>query len=518
VPPSSVTPISSHPGPALEMRGIGKSFAGVRALDAVDLEVAAGEVLGLVGENGAGKSTLMKILSGAYAGDAGQMRVFGEPLHRPSPAEMIARGVAVIYQEMSLAPHLSVAENVFLGRLPRRRLGAIDWARAERETARLTARLGLHIDPRVRVERLSVAQRQMVEIAKALSRDARILVLDEPSAVLGDNELEGLFEVVRNLADHGVALVYISHRLSEVFRLTDRVVVLRDGTLVGTESTPQLDPDRLVSMMVGRQLADIYPERAARIGAPVLQVRGLRRAGVLHDIDLEVGQGEILGVAGLAGAGRTELLRAIVGADPVDEGEIVLGGQAITPRSPRHALRLGIGLLPEDRKSQSLFLHQSVQFNINVAHLGDFVNGGLLSTRAERRQAADYVESLGVRTPALTTPVANLSGGNQQKCVLARLLGARCRVLLVDEPTRGVDVGAKQEIYQLLAELAAHGAAIVMVSSELPELLGLCDRILVMREGRISAQLSRERASEELIMRHATGHIDINETQIASPS
>jgi ribose transport system ATP-binding protein len=497
------------------MRGIGKSFAGVRALDGVDLDVAPGEVLGLVGENGAGKSTLMKVLSGAYACDDGELRVFGEPVHRPGPAEMIARGVAVIYQEMSLAAHLSVAENVFLGRLPRRRFGAIDWRRAERDAARLTARLGLDIDSRVRVEQLSVAQRQMVEIAKALSRDARILVLDEPSAVLGDSELEGLFEVVRTLADQGVALVYISHRLSEVFRLTDRVVVLRDGTLVGTEPTASLNADRLVSMMVGRELADIYPRREPPDGAAVLQVRGLRRSGVLHDIDLDVRQGEILGIAGLAGAGRSELLRAIVGADPVDGGEVVLDGRSVTPRSPRDALRLGIGLLPEDRKSQGLFLHQSVQFNLNVAHLGDFVRGGLLNGSAERRQAGGYVDSLGVRTPALTTQVANLSGGNQQKCVLARLLGAGCRVLLVDEPTRGVDVGAKQDIYRLLAQLGAQGAAIVMVSSELPEVLGLSDRIVVMREGRVSARLSRDEASEDLIMRHATGHADISNPQIA---
>ena len=498
-PPTSV--------PALEMTGIDKSFPGVHALRGVDLRVEPGEIHGLVGENGAGKSTLIKILSGAYERDTGTISVAGERVDATTPHEMIARGVAVIYQEPSLAPHLSVAENIFMGRLPTSRAGLIDRRRLVEDTAVVAERLGLAIDPGAPVSRLSVAHRQMVEIAKALSRDARLIVLDEPSAVLADSELDGLFNVMRRLAERGVAFVYISHRLKEVFRITSRVTVMKDGRVVATEPTSELTPERLIRLMVGRDLGDIYPARAAVAdGVPALTVRGLTRRGAFEGVDLTVRAGEIVGVAGLAGSGRTELLRALHGADAVDGGTVEVFGEEARLRSPQDAIALGIGLLTEDRKADGLLLLQSVATNVTVSRMGEVAPAGLIDTGRERRIVAGYVERLSIRTPSTSTRVRNLSGGNQQKVIFAKWLNARCRILLVDEPTRGVDVGAKREIYQLLDGLAQGGVAIVMVSSELPEILGMSDRIVVMREGRVTAELSRAEATEERIMHHATGH------------
>jgi ribose transport system ATP-binding protein len=492
--------------PVLEMRGIDKRFPGVHALRGVDLTVAPGEILGLVGENGAGKSTLVKILAGAYARDAGSVTVGGEPVASADPSEMLRRGVAVIYQEPSLAPHLSTAENIFMGRLPTNRCGMVDWPRLAADTEALAERLGLELAPRAPVGRLSVARRQMVEIARALSREARLIVLDEPSAVLGDAELAGLFQAMRRLAGRGVAFVYISHRLDEVFRIADRVTVMKDGRVVGTEPTSELTADRLVRLMVGREVAAGLegPPRAPR--AVALAVRGLTRAGVLGGVDLTVRAGEILGIAGLAGAGRTEVLRAIHGADPVDAGQVEVFGRPVRIRSPRDAIALGIGLLTEDRKADGFMLRQSVAFNTTITRLAAVTRRGVVSRRRERRVVAEHIRRLAVRTPGPDAPVRNLSGGNQQKVILAKWLHTRCRILLVDEPTRGVDVGAKREIWQLLADLAASGVAIVMVSSELPEILAVSDRVLVMREGRVTAELSRAEASEETIMAHATRH------------
>jgi ribose transport system ATP-binding protein len=485
------------------MRGIDKRFPGVHALDQVDLRVARGEILGLVGENGAGKSTLVKILSGAYQRDAGEIRIDGMPMEHADPHRMIAEGIAVIYQEPSLALHLSVAENIFMGRLPRRR-GLVDWARLEADTMDLSDRLGLRLEARARVGRLSVAGRQMVEIAKALSRDARIIVLDEPSAVLGEAELEGLFRVMRRLASDGVGLIYISHRLNEVYRITGRVTVMKDGRVVADTATSSLGPDDLVRLMVGRDLGDIYGRRESPIGERALAVRGLTRRGVLQGVDFEVHAGEILGIAGLAGSGRTEILRAVHGADPVEAGQIEVWGSAVRLRSPRDAIAHGIGLLTEDRKADGLMLGQSVAFNTTVARLDDVTRHGVLEPARERAIVQDYVARLTIRTPGTGFRVRNLSGGNQQKVIFSKWLQAQCRVLLVDEPTRGVDVGAKREIYQLMRQLTERGVAIVMVSSELPEILGMSDRILVMREGRIAAELSREEATEERIMDHCT--------------
>jgi ribose transport system ATP-binding protein len=494
------------------MRGIDKLFPGVQALRSVALTVDEGEILGLVGENGAGKSTLIKILSGAYDRDAGEILVMGERIEHATPHVMIDRGIAVIYQEPSLAPHLTVAENVFMGRLPRGRLGTVQWAELDADLRRVADELGLDLRPRERVGRLSVARRQMVEIARALSRDARIIVLDEPSAVLADAELQGLFGVMRRLAGRGVAFIYVSHRLNEVFRITDRVTVLKDGRVVGGGPTAQMTPAGLIRAMVGRDLVEATGRAASRGPAtgddppPALQVRGLERAGVLHDIDISVHPGEILGIAGLAGAGRTELLRALLGADPIDAGSVEVFGTPVRVRSPRHAIGLGIGLLTEDRKADGLLLLQSVAANITVTRMDRIAARGVLRMGAERALVGRYIEWLSIRTSGPAKRVRGLSGGNQQKVILAKWLHADCRILLIDEPTRGVDVGAKREIHQAIRDLADRGVAIVMVSSELPEVLALSDRILVMREGRISARLEGADATEEAIMSHATRH------------
>jgi len=489
----------------LEMTGIQKRFAGVHALKGVSFAVGRGEVHALVGENGAGKSTLMKILSGAYTADEGDIFFAGARIAKPSPQHMIELGIAVIYQELSLAAHLSVAENIFLGRLPRTAMGMVDWRQAHVDSAAVLERLGFALDPAARISSLSVAQRQMVEIARALSRQAKIMVLDEPSAVLGDAELERLFEVIEKLSSEGMSFIYISHRLNEIFQIADNVTVMRDGSVIGTDVIGNFDTNRLIAMMVGRELAELYPQRAQKFGAVVLEVNGIDRKGVLHDISLSVRQGEILGICGLAGAGRSEVLHAIMAADVVDSGSIAYFGQPAKLASPREAIRLGVGMLPEDRKNQGLFLHHSVGFNITIARLKELTNSWLINLKQESGTVREYVQKLNVRPPLPDTRIRNLSGGNQQKCVLAKYLNARCKLLLVDEPTRGVDVGAKREIYQLLATLADQdGVAIVMVSSELPEILGLSDRVLVMRQGRITAELTREEASEETIMRYAT--------------
>jgi ribose transport system ATP-binding protein len=501
----TIPPEVAPNAPILEMRGIDKVFPGAHALRSVDLTLRPGEILGLVGENGAGKSTLIKILSGAYERDAGTITLGGEPVESATPNGMLERGVAVIYQEPALAPHLSVGENIFMGRLPATRFGIVDWIRLSQDTAVVAQRLGLDLNPRTRVGALSVARRQMVEIAKALSRDARVIVLDEPSAVLGDAELRGLFGVIRRLAEKGVAFVYISHRLNEVFQIADRVTVMKDGRVVADRPTRELTHDDLVRLMVGRDVGEIYPPRTgAPPGREALAVRGLRREGVLEGIDLTVREGEILGIAGLAGAGRTEVIRAIHGADPIDGGDITVFGETVRIGSPRDAIGLGIGLLTEDRKFDGLLLQQAISPNVTVTRFGEVAKHGVLQLGHERRLVKGHIGRLSIRASGPGARVRNLSGGNQQKVILAKWLHAECRILLIDEPTRGVDVGAKREIYQLLRDLVARGVAIVMVSSELPEILGMSDRIVVMREGRVSAELSRDEATEERIMHHAT--------------
>lgn len=488
----------------LEMIKIGKSFPGVRALHNVSFALHQGEVHGLIGENGAGKSTLMKILSGAYDRDEGIIKIDSKEVAKASPKTMIELGVAVIYQEMTLFQHLSVAENIFSGRIPKTKLGLISWKQLETDAQAVLDQLEVDLNPKTLVKDLNVAQRQMVEIAKALSRNARIIVLDEPSAVLGDSELIGLFEVINRLSAQGVSFIYISHRLSELFQITQRVTVLKDGEGVGTKNTDELTNDQLVSMMVGRELKDIYPLKKRKAEEETaLEVRNMTRKGVIHDINLTVRKGEIIGIAGLAGSGRSEILRAIIGADPIDAGDIAVFGKKVTIRSPKQAIGLGMGLLPEDRKTEGLFLNQKASFNVTISKLSNIKKGGLISKSKEKEISSYFAKQLEVRPPNVSTKVKNFSGGNQQKFMFARWLYSGCQIILVDEPTRGVDVGAKREIYRLLVDLADQGVAILMVSSELPEILGLSHRILVMREGQFVKEIDGDEASEELIMKYA---------------
>jgi ribose transport system ATP-binding protein len=414
----------------------------------------------------------------------------------------------VIYQELAQAEHLTVAENIFMGRMARNRLGIIDWRRARAESAVVLKKLGFNIDPTARIDTISVAQRQMVEIAKAIARNARVVVLDEPSAVLGDAELELLFNNIRRLSrDEGVSFIYISHRLKEIFEICDQVTVMRDGQLISTRPVTEVSTGTLIKQMVGRELNDIYPTRIAPENVVRLSVRNLHREGVLHDITFDVRKGEILGICGLAGSGRTEVLRAVAGADPIDGGEIRIDGKAVRIDGPAKALAHGVGLMPEDRKTEGLFLEQSVAFNVTISALSTIQVGGVLSAAKENNLVGRYIRQMNIKTPSAETRVRNLSGGNQQKCGLARQLNCGADILLIDEPTRGVDVAAKREIYDLLVELTARrGASVVMVSSELPEVIGLCTRIVVMREGRVSQILDGPGSTEESIMQHAVWH------------
>ncbi|RWH67345.1 MAG: ATP-binding cassette domain-containing protein [Mesorhizobium sp.] len=489
----------------LEMRGIHKRFPGVYALNDVSFAVSKGSVHGVIGENGAGKSTLMRVLSGAFLANEGEVVIDGTVVPTPTPERMLELGIAVIYQELAQAPHLTVAENIFLGRLPKTVLGTVDWRKTQAAAREVLDRLGFRVDPAARIDAISVAQRQMVEIAKAIAREARIVVLDEPSAVLGDAELEHLFATIRRLsAEQGVSFIYITHRLKELYQICDEVTVLRDGQVVASMPLAQTTTADLIRHMVGRELKDVFPPRPKPGPDVRLEVCNISRAGVLRDISFDVRQGEIVGICGLAGAGRTEVLRAIAGADAIDSGEIRIDGKAIAVDGPRAALAHGIGLLPEDRKTEGLFLEQSVAFNVTVSELTAIVQGGLISRRREQEQVSRFIRQMRIKTTSASAKVRTLSGGNQQKCGIARQLHAGTEILLVDEPTRGVDVAAKREIYDLLVELTStRGAAVVMVSSELPEILGLCNRIVVMREGAVSAVLNGENATEEIIMAHA---------------
>jgi ribose transport system ATP-binding protein len=483
----------------LQVHGIRKSFPGVQALDGVSMEVGRGEIVALAGENGAGKSTLMNILSGVLQPDEGEMRFEGRPIQPRNPREAQALGIGIVHQELSLMTNLTVAENIFCGREPLRAGGLVDWPRMWAAAATLLDGLDLRVDPRTRAGDLSVAQQQVVEIAKALSLDATLLILDEPTSALADHEVEVLFGLLRQLQQRGVGVIYITHKLKEIFQIADRAVVLKDGRYVGALAVKDATPEKIISMMVGRELSQMYPAKAARLGDVLLELRGFR------GVSFGLRRGEILGLAGLMGAGRTELARAIFGADPA-AGEVLLEGRPLQLRSPADAIRAGIAYLPEDRRALGLFLGMSVTENIIAATLRKFSRRGFVDRRRTAAAGGRYVERLRIRTPSLGQRVMNLSGGNQQKVLLAKWLEAGPKVLIVNEPTRGIDVGAKAEIHALLRDLAGGGIGVVVISSELPELLGLCDRILAMHEGRVTGEFAGEQATEEAIMAKATGH------------
>ena len=494
--------------PVLQLQDVAKSFGPVVALRSGSLEVHAGSINALVGENGAGKSTLVKIVAGVHRRDSGVMRLGGEDVDFTSTAESKAAGVAVIYQEPTLFPDLSVTENIFMGRQPLGAARRIDRGRMYDEAAGLFRRLGVAIDPRRPALGLSIADQQIIEIAKAISLDARVLIMDEPTAALSGVEVERLFTVARSLRDEGRALVFISHRFDEVFELCDTVTVMRDGEYISTLPIAETTVEEIVSLMVGREVADLFPKVATTIGAPVLEVRDLNRAGVFHDISFDVRAGEIVGLAGLVGAGRSEIARAVFGVDRYDSGSVRVNGVEVPPHQPRAAIAAGMAFIPEDRRKQGLVTHASVARNVAGVIRGGLSTAGLLTARAENRAAGPWASRLEVKTSALDADAVTMSGGNQQKVVIAKWLATNPKLLIIDEPTRGIDVGTKSEVHRLLSALAGEGLAVLMISSELPEVLGMADRVLVVSEGRLTADIPRDEATPENVMHAATHSLE----------
>lgn len=498
--------------PLLKVEGISKSFPGVQALKDVQFELHSGEVLTLVGENGAGKSSLMKILSGIYTKDTGRILIDGEEVDITDPKHAQSLGISIIHQEMNLMPHLTIAQNIFIGREPRGLGGfSLRESALNRKAADLLARLGIALNPRELVENITVAKQQMVEIAKALSFDAKVLIMDEPTSALTETETETLFRLIEQLKQDGKGIIYISHRMEELRRLADRVTVLRDGEYIGSLNKDEISIPTVIEMMVGRHIdAGARPSSRDLSGAPVsLRVENLSTRTLLKDISFELRRGEILGFAGLMGAGRTEVARAIIGADPTTSGTVEVNGKAVKISQPSDAVKRGIGYLSEDRKSLGLLLQQDVNTNIQLASLKDYTGPlGVMQPGKGRKVSKEYVSSLRIKTPSISQTVKNLSGGNQQKVVIAKWLARDCDILIFDEPTRGIDVGAKEEIYALLEQLAAQGKSIIMISSELPEVLRMSNRIAVMAGGRITGILNNEDADQATIMDYATGASD----------
>lgn len=488
--------------PFLQMRNITKTYPGVQALKDVTFEVLPGEVHALVGENGAGKSTLMKILAGAETMDSGEILIQDQSVEIATPHAAQQLGVSIIYQEFNLIPQLGAAENIFLGREPTR-FGFVDFRKEREESAALLRDLGLSLDLDMPVHRLSIAQQQMVEIAKALSIDAKIIAMDEPSATLTTHELKNLFALIRKLRERGVSVVYISHRLEEIFEVCDRLTILRDGERIHTGSVSEIDREGIIERMVGREITDEFPKEAFEPGEEIIRVENVGR-GFVRDVSLSVRKGEIVALTGLVGAGRTEVARMIFGADQPEAGSIALFGKTRRIASPRAAIEAGICLLTEDRKDQGLILGMRLRENLTLPTLSEFCRWLFIQGGKERQASKEKMAELRIKAPSHETVVRNLSGGNQQKVVLAKWLLANSKLFIFDEPTRGIDVGAKREIYLLMNELCRRGAGILMISSELPEVLGMADRILVMGEGRLAGELSRAEASQEAIMRLAT--------------
>ena len=484
----------------LEMKNINKRFPGVYALKDINFELRKGEVHALLGENGAGKSTLIKILAGIYTAEEGEVRLHGKREDIRSVADSQRHGISVIHQELCLVPGLTIADNIFLGR----ELAKGQFIQDENENvkaAELMATLGLELPPNTKVSALSVAQQQMVEIAKALSVDADILVMDEPTAALTERETVLLYQVIRRLQAEGISIIYISHRMEELFTITNRVTVMRDGEYIGTRVTAETTKNELIAMMVGRELTDLYKRNTAEPGEIVLEVKGLCRRKALDNISFAVRKGEILGIAGLVGAGRSETARCLFGVDPYDSGEIRVEGKPVQIKSVRDAMDIGIALVPEDRKEEGLVLIRSISYNITLAVLDELKKAG----KNENELVDRYIQALSIKTPGNDQVVNNLSGGNQQKVVIAKWLAAGPKVLILDEPTRGVDVGARVEIYGIMSDLARQGVAVIMISSDLPEVINMSDRVLVMAQGRIAGELCGDEITQESVMEYATG-------------
>ncbi len=504
-----MTDLTSSLRVVLKATGVTKSFGGVQALKGVSFELRTGEVHGLIGENGAGKSTLVKIISGAVTPDSGELEVNGQPVEVNDPLAARRLGIAAIYQQPALFPDLSVAENIAIGLESSGAWRWIDWSARRRRAAELLARIGAPIHPDADVRSLSMPQQQLVEIARALGADARILIMDEPTSSLGEREVEHLFGVIRQLRSQGVGIVYVSHRLEELAAIADRVTALRDGALVGTREMSEVTRGELIRMMVGRELSAVFPKLEVPPGDVLLEARRLScLAAAVGDVSFAVRAGEIFGLSGLVGAGRPELARVLFGIMPADGGEILLAGRVAAIRSPAEAVELGIAYVPEDRRRHGVILEMPVTANATLAILRRISTVGFLNSAAERSLARSLVERLGIKTASIESPVVNLSGGNQQKVSLARWLAAKPRVLILDEPTQGIDVGAKAEIHRLMGELAQQGLAIIMISSEMPEILGMSDRIGVMRGGRLVATLDRAAATQEGLLALALGHAE----------
>ncbi len=495
--------------PVIELRGISKSFPGVKALSGVDFDIYPGELHAICGENGAGKSTLIKVMTGAHTPDEGSILVNGEAVSFSSPQQALSMGIACIYQELSIVPQLDVAKNIFLGNMfTKGKTGFLDKKRLYRDAAEiLHDHIKLNIDPHEIAGRLSVAQQQMVEIGRALTRQAKVIIMDEPTSSLSDKEVETLFELIRMLKADGIAIIYISHKLDEVMQLSDRITILRDGQRIKTVNTTDTTKERLISDMLGRELSNMYNKQPAEIGGTVLEVNSLTRSGVFSDISFSVKSGEIVGFFGLVGAGRTEIMRAIFGMDRYDSGEVILGGEKLRGRSPSRAIRSGIGFATEDRKSEGLALRLSVLANMTIVKLSQLSRFGVISRKRQRRTADEYVSSISIKTPSVAQLVGNLSGGNQQKVVVAKWLMMEPRVLILDEPTRGIDVGSKSEIYSLIVRLAQQGVAVILVSSEIEEILGICDKVNVIHEGRLVSTLDAAISSTHDVLTSAFGGV-----------
>lgn len=491
--------------PIIELVDIAKQFGAIQALRGVDLSLYAGEVHALVGENGAGKSTLVKMLAGIHRPDVGLIKINGNVVELHNPAQARNAGIAVIHQEPTLFPDLNVAENVFMGRHPRDRFGRVDWKRMYQEVERLLASLGVRLNVYTPVQGLSVADQQLVEIAKALSLQSRVLIMDEPTAALSAHEVQELFAITRQLRERGVAILFVSHRLEEVFALADRVTVFRDGTRVATTPIAEVTTEELIRQMVGREMETLYPKSVVEPGEVVLAVQHLTREGIFSDVSFQVRRGEILGFAGLVGAGRTEVARVIFGIDRASAGEIRINGKIVQIRSPKAAMQYGIAYVPEDRHQHGLIMDFSIVRNMTLPVLQQTSRLGLVNQRREREIATDYAAQLHVRSSGIDQLVKALSGGNQQKVVLAKWLITQPTVLILDEPTRGIDVGSKAEVHRIVSELASKGLAIILISSDLPEVLAMADRVLVMHEGRVAAEFTHAEVNQEKVMFAATG-------------